>query len=72
MGTTEDKEGPEMELYGYNLAIEATRRHALSARPHAPVVPEPETRPSTVRIATAAMLRRLADRVQPPPAYQSG
>jgi hypothetical protein len=56
-----------MEPLGYVLAVRATTDHVLSARPDAPVVPDPEPRPSAVRIATAAVLRRLADRVEPKP-----
>jgi hypothetical protein len=54
-----------------NLALNATRRHVLSARPDAPVVaprPTPHPRPhrvDPVRRATAGLLRRLADRVEP-------
>ncbi|MEU7995935.1 hypothetical protein AB0B83_11425 [Micromonospora sp. NPDC049060] len=44
-------------------------RHVNSARPDAPVRPE---RPRVARLAptrlvAAAVLRRLADRIQPPP-----
>ena len=56
-----------MDPLGYNLALGATRHHVLSARPDAPVVPDPEPRPSAVRAAAAALLRRLADRVEPAP-----
>jgi hypothetical protein len=55
-----------------NLALDATRRYALSARPDAPVVPGPpdDRRRRTpladpARRATAGLLRRLADRVEP-------
>ncbi|MEJ3750022.1 hypothetical protein WEI85_43010 [Actinomycetes bacterium KLBMP 9797] len=50
------------------LAMNAVNDHVLSARPHAPVVPEPPRRPARaapVRRATALVLRRLADRVEP-------
>ncbi|GAA3412833.1 hypothetical protein [Streptosporangium vulgare] len=49
------------------LADRATRRHVLSARPDAPVVPErpPRRHAAAVRRVTATALRRLADRVEP-------
>ncbi|MDO3704433.1 hypothetical protein Q3W71_22470 [Micromonospora sp. C28SCA-DRY-2] len=54
---------------GYIFAIDAVTRHVNSARPDAPVRPE---RPRSARLAptrraTAAALRRLADRIQPAP-----
>lgn len=49
------------------LADKATRRHVLSARPDAPVVPErpPRRRGAAIRGLTATALRRLAARVEP-------
>ncbi|RKN51127.1 hypothetical protein [Micromonospora endolithica] len=54
---------------GYVLAVDAVLRHVNSARPDAPVRPE---RPRAVplaapRLAVAAVLRRVADRIQPAP-----
>jgi hypothetical protein len=60
-----------MEPIGTTLAVEATRRHALSARPDAPVVPDyaPEPgggrSPGLVRRTAASGLRRLANRLEP-------
>ncbi|MEV1286176.1 hypothetical protein [Micromonospora sp. NPDC049679] len=60
-----------MDPLGMNLALTATRRHVLSARPDAPIVPPRPTRAprphrvDPVRRATAGLLRRLADRVEP-------
>jgi hypothetical protein len=52
---------------GMILADKATRRHVLSARPDAPVLPEPLTkqRGEGVRRVAVAGLRRLADRLEP-------
>lgn len=54
-----------------NLASKATRRHANSARPDAPVRPD-EARPprhrlqaDRPRLLIAAVLRRLANRIEP-------
>jgi hypothetical protein len=57
-----------METTGIILAVSTARRHVLSARPDAPVVPEPPPRTGRVdpaRRGAAAVLRRLADRVEP-------
>ena len=55
-----------------DLAVNAVRDHAGSARPNAPVVPDPAPRESRPRIQFAALLRasaqrraRLADRLDP-------
>ncbi|WP_213451440.1 hypothetical protein [Rhizomonospora bruguierae] len=56
-----------MDPLGYTMAVDATLRHVLSARPDAPQVTDPPPRPHPVRAATAALLRRLADRVEPRP-----
>jgi len=55
-----------------DLAVNAVRDHAGSARPNAPVVPDPAPRESRPRIQFAAFLRasaqrraRLADRLDP-------
>jgi hypothetical protein len=49
------------------LALGLTRTHVNSARPHAPVVPDPEPRgPGRVRGHVASGLRRLADALEPP------
>ena len=50
-----------------NLAEQATLREVNSARPHAPVVPEP-ARPARTRrsrIAVTSVLQRTADAVAP-------
>jgi hypothetical protein len=49
------------------IIVQATRRDVLSARPHAPTVPErpPRQRGDTMRRLTVAALRRLADRIEP-------
>jgi hypothetical protein len=59
-----------MDPVGANLALGAVRRHALSARPGAPVVPDrrPDDQPpgpGLVRRSVARGLRRLADRLEP-------
>lgn len=57
-----------MEPAGMILAMNAVNDHVLSARPGAPVVPDPPPRPPRavpVRRVTAGVLRRLADRVEP-------
>lgn len=49
-------------------ALEQTRRHVLSARPGAPVIPErrPDGPPlADLRASVALLLRHLADRVEP-------
>lgn len=59
-----------METTGMLLAVDVTRRHVLSARPDAPIVPDPPPRGGQalpVRRAAAGALRRLADRVEPAP-----
>jgi len=58
-----------MDPFGLH-AVEATRRHVLSARPAAPVVPGTthsvtRTRGAAVRRLAATTLRRLADHVEP-------
>ena len=53
-----------------HLAVELARRTAGSARPDAPVIPDPEPRPPrarAVRERLAAELRTLARRVEPRP-----
>ncbi|MFG1778037.1 hypothetical protein ACGFIG_16585 [Micromonospora sp. NPDC049048] len=54
---------------GFILAVDAVNRHVNSARPDAPVCPERPrvARLAPTRLATAGALRRLADRIQPPP-----
>ncbi|QOC91936.1 hypothetical protein [Micromonospora craniellae] len=54
---------------GFVSAIDAVTRHVNSARPDAPIRPDP---PRTARFAaarrlTAGALRRLADQIQPTP-----
>ncbi|MFI7024922.1 hypothetical protein [Micromonospora sp. NPDC049900] len=54
---------------GFVFAIDAVDRHVNSARPDAPIRPDP---PRVARFATgrrraAGALRRLADRIQPAP-----
>ena len=55
------------EPTGMILADKATRRHVLSARPDAPVLPEPSPRQrgNGIRRVAVAGLRRLADRLEP-------
>jgi hypothetical protein len=54
-----------------NLANQATRQLANSARPHAPVRPDQPPRPRNrlradrPRLLIATMLRRLANRIEP-------
>jgi hypothetical protein len=54
---------------GFILGVNTARRDVMSARPDAPVVPEPPPRhgrgPSRARRVTATVLRRLADRLEP-------
>ncbi|MGN9778271.1 hypothetical protein ACTMS0_21265 [Micromonospora sp. H33] len=54
---------------GFVLAVDAVTRHVTSARPDAPIRPEPPRTPrlAATRRAAAATLRRLADRIQPAP-----
>ncbi|SCL72285.1 hypothetical protein GA0070606_6031 [Micromonospora citrea] len=54
---------------GLIVAIDAVTRHVNSARPDAPVVAERPraARLAPTRLAAAGALRRLADRIQPPP-----
>ncbi|KAB1139295.1 hypothetical protein DER29_3029 [Micromonospora sp. M71_S20] len=54
---------------GFVLAVDAVTRHVNSARPDAPVRPERPrvARLAPTRLAAAGVLRRLADRIQPPP-----
>lgn len=53
---------------GFVLAVDAVTRHVNSARPDAPVRPERPrvARLASTRLAAAGVLRRLADRIQPP------
>ncbi|MEU6075081.1 hypothetical protein [Micromonospora sp. NPDC047074] len=55
---------------GFVLAVDAVTRHVNSARPDAPVRAERSRAPrlAPTRLAAAGALRRLADRIQPPPA----
>jgi hypothetical protein len=48
----------------YDMGIELTRQRALSAMPDAPVVPDTRTNPR-LRRATARVLRRMAERIEP-------
>lgn len=54
---------------GFIFAIDAVARHVNSARPDAPVRPEPPRTPrlTGARRLTAEALRRLADQIQPAP-----
>lgn len=61
-----------MEPIGMIFAVDATRRHALSALPDAPVVADDapganggQRGPGPVRRTAANGLRRLADRLEP-------
>ncbi|MDW5322920.1 hypothetical protein [Plantactinospora sp. KLBMP9567] len=58
-----------MDPVGYHLALGATERHVMSARPDAPVRPDrksiPGSDPGRFRRSTAAMLRQVADRLAP-------
>ncbi|MFV2100944.1 hypothetical protein [Micromonospora sp. LOL_024] len=52
---------------GFVFAVDAVTRHVMSARPDAPVRPDP---PRAVRLVAtrrlaAGALRRLADQIQP-------
>jgi hypothetical protein len=50
------------------LADKAMRRHVTSARPHAPVRPDPPNRRPRAeagRMQIAVLLRRLANRIEP-------
>jgi hypothetical protein len=48
------------------LAVRLTRQHVNSARPDAPVVPDPGPRPRhEVRAHVASGLRRIADVLEP-------
>ena len=52
------------------LAVEATRRDACSALPHAPVRPDRGgRRRGVLRRRSATVLHRLADRLDPHPAH---
>ncbi|MFG2167310.1 hypothetical protein [Micromonospora chersina] len=55
---------------GFVLAVDAVTRHVNSARPDAPVRPDRPRPPrlAPTRLAAAAALRRLADRMEPRPA----
>jgi hypothetical protein len=48
-----------------DLALGLTRSHVNSARPGAPVVPDPEPRPHRVRAHVATGLRRIAAVLEP-------
>ena len=53
-----------------HLAVRLTQQIATSARPDAPVVPDPEPRPSRVRAVRAGLateLRAVARWVEPAP-----
>ncbi|MER7334993.1 MULTISPECIES: hypothetical protein [unclassified Micromonospora] len=54
---------------GFVVAVDAVTRHVNSARPDAPVHAERPRAPrlAPTRLAAAGALRRLADRIQPPP-----
>ncbi|MGW4498823.1 hypothetical protein ACWENR_09405 [Micromonospora sp. NPDC004336] len=54
---------------GLIAAIDAVTRHVNSARPDAPVIAERPraARLAPARLAAAGALRRIADRIQPPP-----
>ena len=47
------------------LGVELTRKHANSAMPDAPVLPDGPTGNPRLRRATARALRRVADRMEP-------
>jgi hypothetical protein len=53
-----------MSPEGYVIGVRAAQHEMHSALPNAPVVPHRERRPR-VRHATARVLRRIADRVEP-------
>jgi hypothetical protein len=55
------------------MADRATRRHALSAHPQAPILSArlPRQRGNATRRLTAAALRRLANHVEPRRGYTS-
>ncbi|MCM2580487.1 hypothetical protein [Streptomyces meridianus] len=48
------------------IAVEAARREAHSALPHAPVAERPPPRPGRSRRLLARAFRSLADRIEPP------
>ncbi|GIJ26638.1 hypothetical protein Vqi01_18000 [Micromonospora qiuiae] len=54
---------------GFIFAVDAVTRHVTSARPDAPVRPDPPRAPrlAGARRLTAAALHRLADQIQPTP-----
>ncbi|PMR61680.1 hypothetical protein C1A38_08175 [Verrucosispora sp. ts21] len=54
---------------GFVFAIDAVTRHVNSARPDAPIRPEPPRTPrlSGARHLAAETLRLLADQIQPAP-----
>jgi hypothetical protein len=61
-----------MDPIAAGIAVNAMRKHAYSALPNAPVVPDPPPGDSRVRSSVAAFLRasarrrvRLADRLDP-------
>jgi hypothetical protein len=68
-----------MDPIAINLGTEATRRLANSAMPDAPRLPDPPREPDgggrhgpgLVRRIAASGLRRLADRLEPRPLYDS-
>jgi hypothetical protein len=59
-----------MNPTGFILALELSQSESRSALPNAPVVPERQTRRTSVRalrMVTAQALRRTADRLEPVP-----
>lgn len=59
-----------MNPIAFQLAVDATRNHAHSALPDAPMLPDPPEPPTLVWAATlrrglAASLHRAADRIEP-------
>ncbi|GGM24014.1 hypothetical protein GCM10011608_06060 [Micromonospora sonchi] len=54
---------------GFIFAVDAVTRHVTSARPDAPIRPDPPRAARLVgaRRLTAAALHRLADQIQPAP-----
>ncbi|MFJ6198876.1 hypothetical protein [Micromonospora sp. NPDC092111] len=54
---------------GFMLALDAVHHHVNSARPDAPIRPDRVRRPrlAPTRLATAGVLRRLADLMEPAP-----
>jgi hypothetical protein len=54
-----------LELAVGRVGVQQAHEASRSALPNAPMVPEPERRPSAVRIRAAGVLHRLADRIGP-------